>query len=117
MNKIKTGDQVLVTTGKNKGVVAKVLRVLGDRIVVEGVNMIKKHVRPNPQKGVEGGIVSREAPFAAANVAIYNPETKKRDRVGFKVEDGKKVRIFKSSGEAIDAAKAVKTTKAAKAKK
>ena len=102
MNKIKTGDQVIVTTGKNKGVVAKVLRVLGERLVVEGVSLIKKHVRPNPQKGVEGGIVTREAPIAASNVAIYNPATQKADRVGFKVEkDGTKTRVFKSSGEAI----------------
>lgn len=102
MNKIKTGDQVIVTTGKNKGVVAKVSRILGERIVVEGVNMVKKHVRPNPQKGVEGGIISREAPISVANVAIYNAATKKADRVGFKTEkDGKKIRIFKSSGEAI----------------
>lgn len=115
MNKIKAGDQVIVTTGKNKGVVAKVLRVLGERVVVEGANMIKKNVRPNPQKGIEGGIVSREAPLSASNVAIYNPVTKKADRVGFKVEDGKKVRIFKSSGEAVEAVKAA--TKAAKAKK
>jgi large subunit ribosomal protein L24 len=102
MNKIKSGDQVIVTTGKNKGVVAKVLRVLGKRIVVEGVSLVKKHVRPNPQKGIEGGIVTREAPIDASNVAIYNAATKKADRVGFKVEsDGTKTRVFKSSGEAI----------------
>lgn len=103
MNKIKTGDQVIVTTGKSKKVVAKVLRVLGDRIVVEGVNMVKRHVRPNPQKGIEGGVVSREASLHVSNVAIYNPTTKKADRVGMKVEkDGKKVRVFKSSGEIIN---------------
>ena len=102
MNKIKSGDQVIVTTGKNKGVVAKVLRVLGERLVVEGVSLVKKHVRPNPQKGIEGGIVTREAPIAASNVAIYNAATQKADRVGFKVEnDGTKTRVFKSSGEAI----------------
>ena len=102
MNKIKSGDQVIVTTGKNKGVVAKVLRVLGERLVVEGVSLVKKHVRPNPQKGIEGGIVTREAPIAASNVAIYNTATQKADRVGFKVEkDGSKTRVFKSSGEAI----------------
>jgi large subunit ribosomal protein L24 len=102
MNKIKTGDQVIVTTGKNHGTVAKVLRVLGERVVVEGVNMIKKNVRPNPQKGIEGGIVSKEAPLSLANVAIYNSATKKADRIGFKLEkDGKKIRIFKSSGEAV----------------
>ncbi len=102
MNKIKTGDQVIVTTGKNKGVVAKVLRVLGERLVVEGVSLVKKHVRPNPQKGIEGGIVTREASIAASNVAIYNAATQKADRVGFKVEsDGTKTRVFKSSGEAI----------------
>lgn len=103
MNKIKSGDQVIVTTGKSKKVVAKVLRVLGERLVVEGVNMVKKHVRPNPQKNIEGGIVSREASIHVSNVAIYNPTTKKADRVGFKIEkDGKKIRIFKSSGETIN---------------
>jgi large subunit ribosomal protein L24 len=103
MNKIKTGDQVIVTTGKDKGKVAKVLRVMGARLVVEGVNFIKKHVRPNPQKGIEGGIVTKEAPLSASNVAIYNAATKKADRVGFKIEkDGKKIRIFKSSGEQIN---------------
>ena len=102
MNKIKTGDQVIVITGKDKGMVAKVLRVLGERVVVEGVNVIKKHVRPNPQRNIEGGIVSREAAIQSSNIAIYNSETKKRDRVGFKVlEDGKKVRIYKSSGAVI----------------
>ena len=102
MNKIKSGDQVIVTTGKNKGVVAKVLRVLGERLVVEGVSLVKKHVRPNPQKGIEGGIVTRVASISASNVAIYNAATQKADRVGFKVEnDGSKTRVFKSSGEAI----------------
>ena len=102
MKKIKTGDQVIVLTGKSKGSVAKVLRSLGERVVVEGVNMIKKHVRPNPQRNVEGGIISREATIHISNIAIYNSATKKADRVGFKVlEDGKKARVYKSSGEVI----------------
>ncbi len=98
MNKIKTNDQVMIITGKDKGKTAKVLRVMGDRLVVEGLNMIKKHVRPNPNRNIEGGIVNKEAPVHISNVAIYNPETKKADRVGIRVEkDGKKVRFYKSN--------------------
>lgn len=104
MLKIKTGDEVIVITGKYKGTKGTVLRKLKDgRLVVEGVNIVKKHTRANPNQGIEGGIVEKEAPIQASNVAIYNPATKKADRVGFKqLEDGKKVRFFKSNDEVID---------------
>ncbi len=104
MLKIKRDDEVIVLAGKDKGKRGKVRRVLADnRVVVTGVNMVKKHTRPNPQAGVPGGIVEKEAPIQVSNVAIFNPATSKGDRVGFKVEGDKKIRIFKSSGEAIDA--------------
>mgnify|MGYP001813696777 FL=1 len=104
MLKIKRDDEVIVLAGKDKGKRGKVRRVLADdRLVVTGVNMVKKHTRPNPQAGVPGGIVEKEAPIQVSNVAIFNPATSKGDRVGFKVEGDKKIRIFKSSGEAIDA--------------
>lgn len=103
MQKIKQGDEIIVIAGKSKGARGSVLRINGERITVEGVNMVKKHVKPNPQAGVEGGIVEREAPLHISNVAIYNPAAKKADRVGVKtLEDGKKVRIFRSNQEAID---------------
>jgi len=102
MNKIKANDQVILITGKDKGKVAKVLRMMGDRLLVEGVNMVKKHVKPNPNKNIEGGIISKEASMHISNVAIYNAQTKKADRVGIKVEkDGKKVRFYKSNNEVI----------------
>lgn len=105
MRKIKREDEVVVLTGKDRGKRGKVNKVVDDgRVMVSGVNMIKKHQRPNPQVGVAGGIVEREAPIQVSNVAVYNPATKKADRVGFKfLEDGRKVRIFKSTGEVIDA--------------
>ena len=106
MFKIKKDDEIIVITGKDKGKRGKVLRVLKEKetVLVEGINMIKKHVKPNPNKNVEGGIIAREAPLNISNVAIYNPMTQKADRVGFKIlEDGKKVRIFKSSGELVQA--------------
>jgi large subunit ribosomal protein L24 len=105
MRKIKREDEVIVITGKDKGKRGKVQKVLDDnRVLVSGINMIKKHQRPNPQLGVAGGIVEKEAPIQVSNVAIYNSATNKADRVGFKVaDDGKKTRIFKSSGDAIDA--------------
>lgn len=105
MRKIKREDEVIVLTGKDKGKRGKVQKVLDDnRVLVSGINMIKKHTRPNPQMGVAGGIVEKEAPIQVSNVAIYNPTTSKADRVGFKVaEDGSKARVFKSSGDAIDA--------------
>jgi large subunit ribosomal protein L24 len=105
MFKIKKGDEVVVIAGKSKGKRGSVLRVLPEqeRILVAGVNIVKKHVKPNPNKGVEGGIVARESSLHVSNVAIYNPLTKKADRVGFKVTgENKKVRIFKSNGEVID---------------
>ena len=102
--KIKRDDEVVILAGKDKGKRGKVRKVLADnRLVVAGVNMMKKHTRPNPQMGVAGGIVEKEAPIQVSNVAIFNAATNKADRVGYKVEDGKKVRVFKSTGEAIDA--------------
>ena len=105
MRKIKREDEVIVLTGKDKGKCGVVQKVLGDnKLLVSGINMMKKHQRPNPQLGVAGGIVEKEAAIQVSNVAIYNPSTKQADRVGFKVaEDGSKTRIFKSSGEAINA--------------
>ena len=104
MNKIRKGDEVAVLTGKDKGKRGAVLRVDGDVVVVEGINRVKKHVRPNPMKGEVGGIVEKEMPIQASNVALFNAAAQKADRVGFKVlEDGRKVRVFKSSGEVVDA--------------
>lgn len=104
MNKIRKGDEVAVLTGKDKGKRGTVLRVDVDAVVVEGVNRVKKHVRPNPMKGQVGGIVEKEMPIQISNVAVFNAATQKADRVGFKVlEDGRKVRVFKSNGEVVDA--------------
>ncbi len=104
MNKIRKGDEVAVLTGKDKGKRGTVLRVDGDVVVVEGINRVKKHVRPNPMKGEVGGIVEKEMPIQVSNVAVFNAATQKADRVGFKVlEDGRKVRVFKSNGEVVDA--------------
>ena len=104
MRKIRKGDKVVVLAGKDKGKQGAVSRVLtDDRVVVESVNMIKKHTRPNPQKGITGGILDKEAPLHVSNVALVNPITGKADRVGFKtLEDGRKVRFFKSNGEVVD---------------
>lgn len=104
MHKIKTGDEVIIIAGKNKGSRGTVLRKLThDRVVVEGVNLVKKHVKPNPNKGIEGGIVEKEAALHISNVALFNPASNKADRVGFKtLEDGRKVRLFKSNQEVID---------------
>lgn len=100
MRKIKREDEVIVIAGRDKGKRGKVTTVLSEtRILVGGVNIVKKHQKPNPQLGVPGGIIEMEAPLQVSNVAIFNPDTKKADRVGFKVEDGKKVRIYKSTGE------------------
>ncbi|MBP3194503.1 MAG: 50S ribosomal protein L24 [Cardiobacteriaceae bacterium] len=100
MKRIKKGDEVIVIAGKadNKGKRGKVLAVHGDRVLVEGLNMVVKHVKPNPQLGIEGGIVRKEATIHISNVMLFNPATGKGDRVGFKFEDGKKVRYFKSNG-------------------
>lgn len=105
MRKIKRDDEVVVITGRDKGKRGKVNRVMPDgRLIVSGIQMIKKHQKPNPQLGVAGGIVEKEAPIQASNVAHYNPATKKADRVGFKIlDDGRKIRVFKSNGEAVDA--------------
>jgi len=103
MKRIKKGDQVVVITGKDKGRQGTVLKVSDDSVIVEAVNMVKKHTRPNPMAGVEGGIVDKEMPLAISNVMLFNPMTSKADRVGFKVlEDGRKVRYFKSNGEVVD---------------
>ncbi len=106
MRKIKRNDEVIVITGRDKGKRGKVNRVLSDgRLIVSGVQTIKKHQKPNPQLGVAGGIIEKEAPIQASNVAIYNGSTKKADRVGFKIEDGKKIRVFKSDGKTIPESK------------
>jgi large subunit ribosomal protein L24 len=104
MRKIKRDDEVVILAGKDKGKRGKVQKVLdNNKLLVSGVNMMKKHTKPNPQMGVAGGIVESEAPIQVSNVAIFNPDTNKADRVGFKLEGDTKVRVFKSSGEAIDA--------------
>ena len=105
MERIRKGDHVVVITGRDKGKRGPVLRrVDKDHVVVEGVNRVKKHVRPNPMKGQTGGIVDKDMPIHISNVALYNPQTQKADRVGIKsLEDGRKVRIFKSNGEMVDA--------------
>jgi len=109
MNKFKTGDDVVVIAGKDKGKRGKINKVITDAkkgtlFIVSGVNMIKKHQKPNPNMNVPGGIIDKEAPIAASNVAIFNSETSKGDRVGFQVkEDGTKVRIFKSTQKEIGA--------------
>ncbi len=103
MLKIKRDDEVIILAGKDKGKRGKVRRVLdNNKLIVSGINMVKKHTKPNPQAGVAGGIVEKEAPIQVSNVAIFNPGSSKADRVGFKVEGERKMRIFKSSGEAID---------------
>lgn len=105
MNKIKKGDEVIVITGRDKGKRGAVLRrVDDDHVVVEGVNRAKKHARPNPMKGITGGIVDKDLPIHISNVALFNPATQKPDRVGIKsLEGGRKVRVFKSNGEQVDA--------------
>lgn len=104
MRKIRKGDNVIVLTGKDKGKQGTVLRVFGDQqVLVENINMVKKHTKPNPMRGETGGILDKEMPMDISNVAIYNPVTGKADRVGFKVlGDGRKVRVFKSTGEVVD---------------
>ncbi|MCE2943677.1 MAG: 50S ribosomal protein L24 [Lysobacteraceae bacterium] len=104
MNRIRKGDQVVVIAGKDKGKKGEITRVAGDRVVIANINVVKRHTKANPQAGQAGGIVEREAPIHISNVMLLNPVTGKGDRVGFKVlEDGRKVRVFRSSGEAIDA--------------
>ncbi|GAB3336222.1 MULTISPECIES: 50S ribosomal protein L24 [Marilutibacter] len=104
MNRIRKGDQVIVTAGKDKGKKGDVLRVDGDKVVVSNINIIKRHTKPNPQAGQPGGVIEREAPIDISNVMLFNPATGKGERIGFKVlEDGRKLRVFRSSGEAVDA--------------
>jgi large subunit ribosomal protein L24 len=102
-SKIRRDDEVIVIAGKDKGKTGKVLQVITgtERVIVEGINIIKKHQKPVPQLQQPGGIVDKEASINVSNVAILNPETGKADRVGFKFEDGKKVRVFKSNGKTI----------------
>ena len=104
MNKIRKGDSVIITTGKDKGKQGIVSQVLNNyRVVVEGLNMVKKHTRPNPAKGDQGGVVLKEMPLNVSNISIFNSATKKADKVGIKtLKDGKKIRIYKSNQEAID---------------
>ena len=103
MLKIKRNDEVVIIAGRDKGKRGKVLKVLEGKLLISGINIVKKHQKPNPQKGAAGGIVEKEAPIQVSNVAIFNPQTQKEDRVGFKfLEDGKKVRCFKSTNEVIE---------------
>ena len=104
MSKIRKGDDVVVLSGRDKGKRGTVLQIIeNSRILVDNVNVIKKHVKPNPNRGETGGIIEREAPIQMSNVALFNPNTNKADRVGYKVlEDGRKVRVFKSDGEVAD---------------
>ena len=104
MAKIKKGDEIIVITGKDKGKRGTVVSVAEERVTVSGINLVKKHVKPNPARGTQGGIVEKEAPLAISNVALINPETQKADRVGYKLlEDCTKVRVFKSNGAVINA--------------
>ena len=104
MEKLKSDDDVIVIAGKDKGKSGTVRRLLdSDRVIVSGVNMVKKHTKPNPQAGVAGGIVEQEAPISASNLALFNSKSGKGERVGYRVEDGKKVRVFRPSGDLVDA--------------
>ncbi len=103
MQKIKQGDEIIVIVGKDKGKLGKVSKILaGNKVLVDGINIVKKHQRGNPNLGVAGGIIDKNMPIDISNVALYNPKTKKADRVGFRIlEDGKKVRFFKSTNEVV----------------
>ncbi|MGB3919443.1 50S ribosomal protein L24 [Thiothrix litoralis] len=106
MRKIRSNDEVVVITGKDKGRRGKVMQVLVEegKVLVQGINRVKKHVKPNPNAGVQGGIIEKEMPLDNSNVMLVNPATGKGDRVGFKLlDDGKKIRVFKSNGERVDA--------------
>ena len=106
MRKIRSSDEVVVITGKDKGRRGKIMQVLVDegKVLVQGINRVKKHVKPNPNAGVQGGIIEKEMPLDNSNVMLVNPATGKGDRVGFKLlDDGKKIRVFKSNGERVDA--------------
>lgn len=104
MQRIRKGDEIVVITGRDKGKRGTVLRRVGDEhLVVEGINRVKKHQRPNPMKGLTGGIVDKDMPIHVSNIALFNPATQKADRVGVKsLADGRKVRVFKSNGEQVD---------------
>jgi large subunit ribosomal protein L24 len=104
MKKIRKGDDVVVITGKDRGKRGTVLRIVdAEHVVVEGANRVKKHQRPNPMKGLQGGIIDKEMPLHISNVALFNPATKKADRVGTRtLQDGRRVRFFKSNGEVVD---------------
>lgn len=103
MNKIKKGDEIQVVTGKDKGRRGTVLQVYADTVLVEGINIAKKHQKGNPNQGVEGGIVDKEMPIDISNVLVFNPKSKKGERVGIKLsDDGSKVRVFRPSGEVVD---------------
>jgi large subunit ribosomal protein L24 len=104
MKRIKQGDLVIVTAGKDKGKRGDVVRVLGDKVVVSNVNIVKRHTKPNPQAGQPGGVIEREAPIHVSNVMPFNQASGKGERIGTKIlEDGRKIRVFRSSGEALDA--------------
>lgn len=104
MNRIRKGDQVVVITGKSKGQRGDVIRVAGDQVFVSNVNLVKRHTKPNPQANQPGGIIEREASIHISNVQVFNPKTGKGERVGVKtLEDGRRIRVFRSSNEAVDA--------------
>jgi len=103
MNRLKKGDEVIIIAGKDKGKLGSVANVMQNgKLLVDGVNLVKKHTKANPMTGDQGGIVSKEMPIDASNVALYNPETKKADRTGVRLEGDKKVRFFKSTGKTVD---------------
>lgn len=104
MNRLRKGDEVIIIAGKDKGKKGTVSKFVGaDRVLVDGVNLVKKHAKPNPMTGAQGGIVSKEMPIHVSNVALFNPETQKADRIGFRVEGDEKIRFFKSTNKAVDA--------------
>ena len=101
-NRIKKGDQVIVIAGRDKGKTGEVVRMLGEKVVVSNINIVKRHTKPNPQAGQPGGVIERESPIHVSNVMLFNPATGKGERVGTKVlEDGRRLRVFRSSGEAV----------------
>jgi large subunit ribosomal protein L24 len=104
VNRLKKGDEVVIIAGKDKGKKGTVAKLVGeDRVLVDGVNIVKKHARANPMTGAQGGIVAKEMPIHVSNVALFNPETNKADRIGFRVENDVKVRFFKSTGKTVGA--------------
>ncbi len=104
MKKIRKGDEVIVITGKDKGRRGTVSRVLPNgKLLIDGINLVKKHQKPNPNAGIAGGIIEKEMPIEASNVMLWNPKSEKGERVGFRVEGDRKVRYFKSSGDLVDA--------------